>query len=329
MNLEQYKTSKTSIRALKVDSYAKSYFVVALNILMLFVAIRLFLSANTASHIAGILLWALQMNHSYLIVHECCHGSFFKKARTNEILGNIFAFFALLPFYSRRLEHLTHHRMAGTFDEPSTNRAVKRFQFINPKAEFFISICWKLWVPIFSFNEQVMLWGLPFKEGTSPKITKRARIALGTYGLLLVICTFIIPSHNPLAVIASFFPAFYAYMMLVEFFNLPHHLSSPFEDRKGNVPYHEQSYYSRSCAPMQAPFGPWLNLNFNYHIAHHLYPAVHWTKLRKAHEIMAEIDPSVGDVSKSELEINVNLRKQPLRKALSKFYDYQRSQVAV
>jgi fatty acid desaturase len=80
---------------------------------------------------------------------------------------------------------------------------------------------------------------------------------------------------------------------------------------------------------MPSPFGPWLNLNFNYHIAHHLYPAVHWSKLEKAHAIMAEIDPSIGDVSESELKQNIQMRRQPLRKALSKFYDYQRAQVAV
>lgn len=321
MDAATYNLSKERIRKLKVDNYRTSHAVVLINLVMLAATVLLFTADSTLLHVAGIVMLALQMMHAYLIVHECGHGTFYKKSFHNDICGHFFAFFALMPFYSRRYEHATHHREAGSFHEPSTRRAMNRFKLIDPKMAAFITVCWKLWVPIFALNEHVMLWGLPFQEGMDIKTRKSAIHTIWAYiaaGSALVVF-----SGQGIYAILALLPSIYLYLVLIEFFNLPHHLTSPVEDIHGAVPFYEQAKYTRSCAPMAEPFGSWFALNFNYHVAHHLYPAVHWSKVPEAHTIMLEYDPSLGEGMEHEFKINHTMRKKSIREALSKYFDQQ------
>ncbi|NBX03832.1 MAG: fatty acid desaturase [Alphaproteobacteria bacterium] len=323
MDAGTYKQSMTSIKQLRVSSYAMSYVIIGLNLLMFAVGIHLLLAESFFSYALGVALLALQMNHAYLIVHECGHGSFLLQKKYNEICGNIFAFFAILPFYARRYEHAMHHRYTGSFEEPSTERAMKRFNLINPAVVAFMSACWKLWVPIFALNEHVMLWKMPFERKMNGSAKLYTILALASY--IVVIAAVLLFSSRGTHFLLAFLPVIYAYMMLIEFFNLPHHLTSPIDDHKGPRPYYEQSGFSRSCSPMPWPIGKFLVLNFNYHIAHHLYPAVHWTKLPEAHRIMTDYDAELGK-TEHEWTLNCQMRGQPLRKALSKYFDHQLAQ---
>ena len=39
------------------------------------------------------------MVRMFIIFHDCCHGSFFKDHRANEITGNLLGLLVLTPFY--------------------------------------------------------------------------------------------------------------------------------------------------------------------------------------------------------------------------------------
>ena len=322
MDSATYKRSISAIKSLHTTNYALSYMVIVINILMFAAGCLLLSSSSPLLYIFGVAVLALQMNHAHLIVHECGHGSFLRGAKSNEICGNLFALFSLLPFYARRYEHAMHHRYTGSFEEPSTERAMRRFSALNPRVVIFMSICWKLWIPVFAVNEHVMLWKMPFERKMPTKIKAYTLIAAGLYLLIISGILFLYGAGKGSVLLLSFTPIIYLYMMLIEFLNLPHHLTSPIDDHKGPRPYYEQSEFSRSCAPMPWPIGKFLVLNFNYHIAHHLYPAVSWTKLPEAHHIMTEYDTALGEKN-HEWTMNRQMRGQPIRQALSKYFDHQ------
>ena len=64
---------------------------------------------------------------AYVIVHECCHGSFFASRRLNEIIGTLFGALSLTPFKSRQFEHAQHHAFSGSYSEPTVRRGIERF----------------------------------------------------------------------------------------------------------------------------------------------------------------------------------------------------------
>jgi len=56
----------------------------------------------------------------FIIFHDCCHGSFFKTMRANDLMGLVMGVFVLTPFYDWRHDHAVHHATAGDLDRRGT-----------------------------------------------------------------------------------------------------------------------------------------------------------------------------------------------------------------
>lgn len=57
------------------------------------------------------------MARSFIIFHDCAHGSFFESARMNKLLGSFLSVITFTPFYKWRHEHITHHSTVGNLDK--------------------------------------------------------------------------------------------------------------------------------------------------------------------------------------------------------------------
>jgi omega-6 fatty acid desaturase (delta-12 desaturase) len=53
---------------------------------------------------------------TFIIFHDCTHGSFFKSRQANDILGFITGVLTFTPFHHWRWEHAMHHASAGDLD---------------------------------------------------------------------------------------------------------------------------------------------------------------------------------------------------------------------
>jgi len=60
------------------------------------------------------------MVRAFIIFHDCGHGSFFKSARANHILGAVTGVLTYTPFYHWRWEHAIHHSSSGDLDRRGT-----------------------------------------------------------------------------------------------------------------------------------------------------------------------------------------------------------------
>jgi omega-6 fatty acid desaturase (delta-12 desaturase) len=56
----------------------------------------------------------------FIIFHDCGHGSFFKSALANHIVGAVAGVLTFTPFYHWRWEHAIHHASAGHLDRRGT-----------------------------------------------------------------------------------------------------------------------------------------------------------------------------------------------------------------
>ena len=54
---------------------------------------------------------------TFIIFHDCCHGSFFKSKRANDILGTITGVLTLTPYQQWKAEHSIHHATSGNLDK--------------------------------------------------------------------------------------------------------------------------------------------------------------------------------------------------------------------
>ncbi|HYT61270.1 MAG TPA: fatty acid desaturase [Haliangiales bacterium] len=60
------------------------------------------------------------MVRAFIIFHDCGHGSFFKSATANHILGAITGVLTYTPYYYWRWQHAQHHSSAGDLDRRGT-----------------------------------------------------------------------------------------------------------------------------------------------------------------------------------------------------------------
>src|ERR1043166_3360450 len=56
------------------------------------------------------------MVRTFIIFHDCGHGSFFKSRRANDVLGFICGMLTFVPYYHWRWEHAVHHATSGDLD---------------------------------------------------------------------------------------------------------------------------------------------------------------------------------------------------------------------
>jgi len=63
-----------------------------------------------------IVLAAGFMVRTFIIFHDCGHGSFFRSRVANDVLGIITGILTFTPYYDWRAEHARHHATAGDLD---------------------------------------------------------------------------------------------------------------------------------------------------------------------------------------------------------------------
>jgi len=64
------------------------------------------------------------LTRSFIIFHDCGHGSFFKSQRANNFLGIICGILVYTPYYQWRFEHAVHHATSGDLDRRGTGDIV-------------------------------------------------------------------------------------------------------------------------------------------------------------------------------------------------------------
>ena len=56
---------------------------------------------------------------SFIILHDCGHGAFFKSQKANDILGAFIGYLTFTPYHRWRYEHAVHHASCGDLDRRS------------------------------------------------------------------------------------------------------------------------------------------------------------------------------------------------------------------
>jgi omega-6 fatty acid desaturase (delta-12 desaturase) len=64
------------------------------------------------------------LTRTFIIFHDCGHGSFFKAQRANNILGTLCGLLVFTPYYQWRFEHAIHHATSGDLDRRGTGDIV-------------------------------------------------------------------------------------------------------------------------------------------------------------------------------------------------------------
>lgn len=255
---------------------------------------------------------ALFAFRSFIIFHDCGHGSFFKSRKANDIVGIFTGIMLFTPYYAWRHSHAIHHATAGdldrrgvgdvwtlTYDEyqelPKWKRIAYRL-YRNPFVIFGIG-------PVLDF---VVLQRLPSvnaaekpREANSVTYTNLALLAL------LIIMSFIIGFWEyilvqlPIIAIAS--------SLGVWFFYVQHQYENAYWERHDNWDYATAALYGSSYYQLPKLL-QWFSGNIGFHHIHHLSPRIPNYKLEECHNsnpIFTDIEPLTLKTSLKSIHIRL------------------------
>jgi len=227
----------------------------------------------------GQLLLSLFFLQTFILLHECAHLSFFKSHRLNKIMGHVFGFLSVIPFYSWQQMHNLHHRWTGWRDKDPTTETTVAPSASKAKNRI-VNIAWKCFIPVFYLSYKLSnYWNIwKIKRFLNPKKYSKARnqvlLYLAIYILLFILFCDVI-SH-------LFMFAFLISLLWKELVIMTQHshIEIPISNNEQVKPisYVDQVQYTRSFY-MNAFFTKYFLFNFNLHQAHHAHPGIPAYKL--------------------------------------------------
>ncbi len=226
------------------------------------------------------------LTRSFIISHDCGHGSFFRSRKANRILGFFAALLTFVPSYYWSHQHAKHHASAGDLD----NRGAGDIWTLTVQ-EYLELPRWKrLWyrlyrnpfflfsvAPAFLFFVQYRYW--------FPGDNKRARWS--TIRTNLAIAAILTAAHFTIGIKAYLLVQIPVIVVAgavgVWLFYVQHQFENTYWERHENWDYVRQALDGSSFYKLPRIF-QWFSGNIGFHHIHHLSPRIPNYYLQECHE---------------------------------------------
>lgn len=221
----------------------------------------------------------------FIIFHDCCHYSFFKNKKANQIIGTITGVITMVPYSLWQHEHCTHHATSGNLDkrgigdlwmltisEYCSASLIQRFlyrMYRNPFVLFLLGPIYQFLIA-YRFN----------KKGANQK--ERNNTHLTNFFIVLGIAMMCI-LFGWKAFLLVQVPVFLVSGTLgVWLFYVQHHFEDSYFEKDDEWEYVRAATEGSSFYKLPKLI-QWLTGNIGYHHVHHLSPKIPNYSLEKAH----------------------------------------------
>lgn len=224
---------------------------------------------------------------TFIIMHDCGHGSFFKSRRANEVVGWLTGVLTLTPFAQWRYDHALHHASSGDLDRrghgdidtitvreylAKSAKARRKYRFVrHPLVMLGLG-------PIYlMLNQRRLLKNVHLNQLQKFSVySTNAAIAAIVIGFSLWI-----GFGNFMLV---YFPAIYlAAAAGIMLFYVQHQFEDTYWNEHGEWDYATAAIHGSSYFKMN-PVLQWFTGNIGLHHVHHLGPRIPNYNLQRCHE---------------------------------------------
>lgn len=222
---------------------------------------------------------------TFIIFHDCCHGSFFKSKLANEIMGNLAGILTMVPYHQWRYEHNVHHATSSNLDKrgtgdmwimtveeyrdaPLMKRLAYRF-YRHPLVTFGIGP-----IAIFLIKYRFNRKEARLKERLNTHATTLALALLYTLLVWLVGWKAFVLIQAPVFFVSG--------MIGIWLFYVQHQFEDTYFDHDEEWNYVQAAVEGSSFYKLPKLL-QWLTGNIGFHHVHHLSPRVPNYHLEKAH----------------------------------------------
>jgi acyl-lipid omega-6 desaturase (Delta-12 desaturase) len=223
---------------------------------------------------------------TYIVFHDCTHGSFLPTKRGNHILGAIVGVIVFTPFQTWRHSHAVHHATAGDLDRRGTGDVP------TMTVDEYLSHGWATRAAYRAFRNPIVMFGLGWLWGLviQPRIVSadaRPRLKRSTWAtnvvlavLITGICLLVGPGTFFLAQGPAAFLAGSAGVFL---FYVQHQFEDTYWENSSSWSYADAALRGSSYLKLPQPF-QFFTGNIGLHHVHHLSARVPNYRLQAAHD---------------------------------------------
>jgi omega-6 fatty acid desaturase (delta-12 desaturase) len=236
---------------------------------------------------------------TFIVQHDCGHGSFFVSKRANAVLGALCGVLTLAPYAHWRRQHAGHHAHWNNLDHRQSGAdiysvclTVAEYRALSPRRRFFYRL-WRHPVManvIFPPLVFLLLYRIPFD---TPRTWVRERrsvwmtdIALAfVFGVLVVVFgpVDVVLVHLPIVVVTT--------IVGVWLFSIQHRFDDARWRRGDEWNFAEAALQGSSHLALPRALH-WLTGNIGFHHIHHLSPRVPNYRLAACHNSSAILQPA-------------------------------------
>ena len=228
---------------------------------------------------------------TFIIQHDCGHGSFFRTRRANDRLGQICALLTLTPYAHWRRHHALHHGGWNNLDRRDAS-GIDIYSSCMTVAEYNALGIWHRRFHRAARHQAISLLVLPpliflglFRFAyDAPRSWRSERRGVYLTNLALVAL------HGGLAVMLGFLPVISALLVTVVpasiigvwLFSLQHHFEGTYWSRHANWDMVDASLRGTSFLRLPRVL-QWMTGNIGFHHVHHASPRVPNYRLEACH----------------------------------------------
>jgi omega-6 fatty acid desaturase (delta-12 desaturase) len=223
---------------------------------------------------------------TFIISHDCGHGSFFKSRRANDIWGFITGVLTFTPYYQWRWEHSIHHATSGDLDARGTGDVWtltvqeyleasrwKKFAYRLARNPFILFVLAPLFV--FLIKQRFPTAGAGKREKLSVYWTNAAILGLAVVMCLILGWKAYLLIHLAVLMIAG--------SVGIWLFYVQHQFEGVYWERQQDWDYTTAALKGSSFYKLPKLL-QWFSGNIGFHHLHHLSPRIPNYNLEKCHD---------------------------------------------
>jgi acyl-lipid omega-6 desaturase (Delta-12 desaturase) len=223
------------------------------------------------------------MVRTFIIFHDCGHGSFFKSQTANTWLGRITGLLVFTPYYRWKHDHAIHHATAGNLDKRG-----KGDVYTMTVDEYLAAPWWKKFgyrvmrqpVFMFIFGSVIVFIG---SHRIPPKKGKRdiASVWWTNLSMAIFVTGMSLIFGWKAYLLTQFLVIFFGASVGIWLFYVQHNFEGVYWERREHWDYFKASMQGSSFYKLPAVLN-WFTGNIGYHHIHHLSAKIPNYNLPKA-----------------------------------------------
>jgi len=242
------------------------------------------LALVAAVGVAGLLV------RTFVLMHDCAHGSFFRSRRLNDAVGFVTGLLTLTPFAQWRRDHALHHASSGDLDRRGhgdvPTLTVREYRSRSPRGRLAYRLI---------RHPAALLLGGPFHLALGQRFRasgpatgpRRTASVWGTNAAIVLLLTTAVWAVGWKSVMIAYaLPYYLAALTGVWLFYVQHQFEDAYWARHDRWDYVEAALRGSSHLRLPQPLR-WLTADIGLHHVHHVAPRIPNYRLQRCHDANA------------------------------------------